>query len=98
MSGNESRLAAISEITKAIPFETSMTEPLKKIWASDVFGLEQMEESFSKSAFKAMKKTVETGAALDPAKADVVAAAMKDWGQRCQVLLSYFLSNDQYHC
>jgi glutamine synthetase len=79
MSGNESRLAAISEITKAIPFETSMTEPLKKIWASDVFGLEQMEESLSKSAFKAMKKTVETGAALDPATADVVAAAMKDW-------------------
>jgi glutamine synthetase len=79
MSGNQSRLEAVSEITKKPPFITSMTDPLKQIWASDVFGLEQMEESLSKSAFKAMKKTVETGAALDPATADVVAAAMKDW-------------------
>lgn len=79
MSGNESRLEAISGISKAAPFDTGMTAPLKKIWASDVFGLEQMEESLSKSAFKAMKKTVQTGAALDPATADVVAAAMKDW-------------------
>ncbi len=79
MSGNESRLKAIYEITKATPFEASMTEPLSKIWASDVFGLEQMEESLSKSAYKAMKKTVQTGEALDPATADIVAAAMKDW-------------------
>lgn len=79
MSGNESRLEAISGISKAAPFDIGMTAPLKEIWASDVFGLVQMEESLSKSAFKAMKKTVETGAALDPATADVVAAAMKDW-------------------
>jgi glutamine synthetase len=44
-----------------------------------VFGLEQMEESLSKSAFKAIKKTVQTGAELDTAVADTVAAAMKDW-------------------
>ena len=79
MSGNESRLEAISGISKAAPFDIGMTAPLKEIWASDVFSLVQMEESLSKSAFKAMKKTVETGAALDPATADVVAAAMKDW-------------------
>jgi len=79
MSGNESRLKAIDDIANAVPFNTKMTEPLSKIWASDVFGLHQMEESLSKSAFKAMKKTVETGAELDPATADMVAAAMKDW-------------------
>ena len=79
MSGNQSRLSAVSEITKAAAFETSMTAPLKDIWATDVFGLEQMEESLSKSAFKAMKKTVQTGAELDPAVADMVASAMKDW-------------------
>ncbi|MCL4108328.1 UNVERIFIED_CONTAM: hypothetical protein GTU68_065356 [Idotea baltica] len=38
-----------------------------------------MEEALSKKAFKSMKKTVETGEALDPGTADVVAAAMKDW-------------------
>lgn len=79
MSGNESRLKAIYEITNTGPFEAKMTEPLSKIWASDVFGLRQMEESLSKSAFKAIKKTVETGAELDAATADMVAAAMKDW-------------------
>ena len=79
MSANESRLKAVNDITNAVPFNTKMTEPLSKIWASDVFGLHQMEESLSKSAFKAMKKTVETGAELDSATADMVAAAMKDW-------------------
>ena len=79
MSGNESRLQAIKDITNAKPFETGMTEPLSKIWASDVFDLKQMEESLSKSAFKAIKKTVHTGEELDPATADMVASAMKAW-------------------
>jgi glutamine synthetase len=56
-----------------------MPDPLSKIWASDVFNLAKMEQSLSKNAFKAMKNTVQTGAPLDPATADVVAAAMKDW-------------------
>ena len=38
-----------------------------------------MEEALSKNAFKEMKKTVQTGAPLDQATADIVAAAMKDW-------------------
>jgi glutamine synthetase len=79
MSGNESRLQAVYDITGAKPVETEMTEPLSKIWACDVFGLEQMEESLSKAAFKAIKKTVQTGTELDAVTADMVAAAMKDW-------------------
>ena len=79
MSGNESRLLAISEITNSEGYETSTPEPLSSIWASDVFNLAKMEECLSKNAFKAMKTTFETGALLDPATADVVAAAMKDW-------------------
>jgi glutamine synthetase len=79
MSGNESRLQAVCDITRAKPVETEMTAPLSEIWACDVFGLEQMEESLSKAAFKAIKKTVQTGAELDSVTADVVAAAMKDW-------------------
>jgi len=79
MSGNASRLAAISAITSAQPKDLQMPEPLSKIWACDVFNLAKMEESLSKNAFKAIKKTVQTGALLDTATADVVAAAMKDW-------------------
>jgi glutamine synthetase len=79
MSDQNSRFNAVLEITNATPYTTSMTDPLKEIWACDVFGLQQMEESLSKSAFKAIKKTVQTGAELDSSTADVVAAAMKDW-------------------
>ncbi|APR67383.1 glutamine synthetase III [Thalassolituus oleivorans] len=79
MSGSKSRFTAISEISNAVPFATKMTDSLKKIWATDVFSLAQMEESLSKSAFKAMKKTVQTGAELPNDVADDVAAAMKDW-------------------
>ncbi len=79
MSGNESRLQAIYQITNREPTLTKMTKPLEKIWATDVFTLAKMEEALSKKAFKAMQKTVQSGAALDEATADVVAAAMKDW-------------------
>ena len=79
MSGNEVRQQAIGEITKRTPTMQEPTRPLSEIWATDVFDLATMEESLSKNAFKAMKETVRTGAPLDPAIADVVAAAMKDW-------------------
>ena len=79
MSGNESRLQAISQITNRKPIAVTMTDRLGKIWADDVFNLARMEWALSKNAFKAVKKTVQTGAPLDSATADVVAAAMKEW-------------------
>ncbi|MCF2949386.1 glutamine synthetase III [Paraglaciecola aquimarina] len=79
MSGLNYRKTAINEITKRAPKKCGPTDPLKKIWATDVFSLAAMEEALSKNAFKAMKKTVQTGSPLDTATADVVAAAMKDW-------------------
>ncbi|MDH5218572.1 MAG: glutamine synthetase III [Gammaproteobacteria bacterium] len=79
MSGNKSRVQAISQITNRQPMVVKKPEPLSSIWACDVFNLAKMEEALSKTAFKSMKNTVQTGAPLDPATADVVAAAMKDW-------------------
>ena len=79
MSGNESRVQAIYQITNREPTPVETPEPLSKIWACDVFNLAKMEESLSKNAFKAIKKTVTTGAQLDAATADIVAAAMKEW-------------------
>lgn len=79
MSANPGRAAAISSIINRQPKQVSATQPLNKIWASDVFNLATMEEALSKNAFKAMKNTFQTGAPLDPATADVVAAAMKEW-------------------
>ena len=79
MSGNESRLEAIRQITNLTPMPVKTPRSLDKIWACDVFNLAKMEEALSKNAFKALKKTVQTGAPLDAATADVVAAAMKEW-------------------
>jgi glutamine synthetase len=79
MSGNESRVQAIYQITNREPMQVAMPEKLGDIWAEDVFNLERMEWVLSKNAFKSVKKTVQTGAPLDPATADVVAAAMKEW-------------------
>lgn len=79
MSGNESRLQAIYQITNREPSASDKTDALSEIWACDVFNLDTMEESLSKNAFKAITKTVKTGVTLDSATADIVAAAMKEW-------------------
>ncbi len=79
MSSNQSRAQAIARITNRVSKAYAPTEPLKDIWGCDVFNLATMEEALSKNAFKAMKNTVMTGAALDPVVAEVVAAAMKEW-------------------
>ncbi|RCU49573.1 glutamine synthetase type III [Corallincola luteus] len=79
MSGNQARLMAISNITNGSAMDVCTPKLMKDLWACDVFDFAKMEQSLSKNAFKAMKKTVQTGAPLEPATADVVAAAMKDW-------------------
>ena len=79
MSGNTSRVQAVNAITNRKPITVSKPEKLGDIWATDVFNLDRMEWALSKKAFKAVKKTVQTGEPLDAATADVVAAAMKEW-------------------
>lgn len=82
MTANDIRQVAITEVLNRQPAETEEILPLSDMWACDVFGLAAMEEALSKNAFKAMKRTVQTGEPLDAATADVVAAAMKDWAMR----------------
>ena len=79
MSRNEAREQAVFEITTGEPIAAVKSKSLEEIWASDVFTLVKMEDALSKTAFKAMKKTMETGTALDADVADDVAAAMKTW-------------------
>ena len=79
MSRNEARAQAVFEITTGEPVPVAKPSTLEDIWASDVFTLVKMEEALSKSAYKAMKRTMETGATLSPEVADDVAAAMKTW-------------------
>jgi len=79
MSRSEARAQAVFEITTGEPVTAEKPKALAEIWASDVFTQAKMEDALSKSAFKAMKKTMETGSPLDLEIADDVAAAMKSW-------------------
>lgn len=79
MSGNYVRIEAAQQITNSKNYNTKMTKPLSKIWATDVFNLAKMEEALSKKAFKVMKKCMKTGEPVDMETADAVAAAMKEW-------------------
>jgi glutamine synthetase len=79
MSGNDSRLQAICDITNREPMPATPPGKLEELWAADVFSLSKMQQSLPKSIFKSVKKTIESGETLDVSIADVVAVAMKDW-------------------
>jgi glutamine synthetase len=79
MSGNESRLQAVYQITNREKILPKTSKSLKDLWATDVFSLSKMQASLPKDAFKSVKKTIQTGEKLDASVADVVAIAMKDW-------------------
>lgn len=52
---------------------------LNEVFGSNVFNDSIMRERLPKATYKALKKTVDGGLPLDPAVAEVVASAMKDW-------------------
>ncbi|AWK49711.1 glutamine synthetase type III [Clostridium beijerinckii] len=52
---------------------------INEIFASNVFNDSVMKERLPKATYKALKKTIEKGTALEPEVADIVASAMKDW-------------------
>ena len=79
MSGNESRMQAIYQITNREPMPPKAPKRLEELWAADVFTLSKMQESLPKSVFKSIRKTIQTGEPLDISVADAVAVAMKDW-------------------
>lgn len=56
-----------------------MSEKLSELFGIDVFNDSVMMERLPKKTYEALKKTIENGEDLDPAVAEVVANAMKDW-------------------
>jgi len=82
MSGSTIRQQAISKISA---FKTS-SPPLNyketasgTLFGANVFGLGAMKAHLPKDVYKSLKKTIDGNQPLDPATADVVAAALKDW-------------------
>jgi glutamine synthetase len=52
---------------------------LKDVFGSNVFSEAEMQARLPKTAYKSLMKTIHEGAPFDPAVADSVAAAMRDW-------------------
>ena len=81
MSASSARSAAIAaanyyRVTPTLQYKATHTAAT---YGSAVFNEKVMQARLPKGVFKSLKKTIETGSALDPSTADVVALALKDW-------------------
>lgn len=82
MSGSTARFQAIQAVTNYQPISTPLNfaeTPGSELFGTNVFSQKVMKDRLPKSVFKSVMKTIELGEPLDPAVADTVAAAMKDW-------------------
>jgi glutamine synthetase len=81
LSGSKARLTAIDAVKSyeapARFFPTP--EAPGEIFGQNVFSKAVMQKRLPKQVFKSVMGTIEHSKTLDPAVADVVAAAMKDW-------------------
>ncbi|GAA4107527.1 glutamine synthetase III [Nocardioides fonticola] len=81
MTANPVRLQAIAAVqaTTPPPFTFDPAEEPGAIFGENVFSLQMMQKRLPKGVYKSVLSTIEKSAPLDPAVADAVASAMKDW-------------------
>jgi glutamine synthetase len=81
MNGTTVRQQAVSAVAsyKLKPKADGKAQRLEDVYGSEVFGLAAMKASLPKDVYRSIRRTIETGQALDPSVADIVATAMKDW-------------------
>lgn len=58
---------------------TGPRDNVEKVYGQDVFSERLMQQRLPKDVFRRLQRTIKLGERLDPAVADVVASAMKDW-------------------
>ncbi|MBM4061971.1 MAG: hypothetical protein FJ265_12880, partial [Planctomycetes bacterium] len=75
------RLAAIQLIARKFPVvaDNRPDTQVPDLFGVNVFGIDQMRSRLSESAYRALRSCMEHGQELDPALADQVATAMKEW-------------------
>jgi glutamine synthetase len=56
-----------------------LTEPANQVFGADVFDTAAQRERLPKAVYKALQDTLANSYALEPALADAIALAMKDW-------------------
>jgi len=81
MSGSTARLAAIHAVidTELSQGNVDMDISSAEVFGVNVFGKTVMKERLPRDVYKIILNTIDEGAKLDSATANVVAAAMKDW-------------------
>ncbi|MBE2198994.1 MAG: glutamine synthetase III [Anaerolinea sp.] len=82
MSGNESRLKAISAVVNYQPISAPLNfaeTSAGDLFAVNVFNSKVMKQRLPKAVYKSLMETIQKGKKLDISTADAVAAAMKDW-------------------
>src|ERR1700730_13326712 len=81
LSGNAVRLQAINNVESYVPPTVSFVpgEEPGEVFGSNVFTKAEMQARLPKAVYKSISATIEKGTKLDPAVADAVAVAMKDW-------------------
>ncbi|TWU30166.1 glutamine synthetase III family protein [Bythopirellula polymerisocia] len=80
--GRSPRMAAIAAVTNYQPLSPPLdftNTPAHVLFGQNVFSKSVMKDRLPKPIYKSLIKTIEAGEKLDPAIADVVASAMKDW-------------------
>jgi glutamine synthetase len=77
---NSVRKQAVADIARqpVAPF-VKISETPDELFGSNVFGFAAMKAHLPKDVFRSLKKTIEKGEPLNPAVADVVAAAIREW-------------------
>src|ERR1700691_977887 len=81
LSGNAVRLQAINNVEAYLPPTVSCVpgEEPGEVFGSNVFTKAEMQARLPKAVYKSIVATIEKGTKLDPAVADAVAVALKDW-------------------
>ena len=76
MSARSNAIQQIAGSHREIPAPTT---DIDAIFGCDVFSLDVLQKRLPKPVFRTLKATFDKGERLDPAIADTVACAMKDW-------------------
>ncbi|MDE0910852.1 MAG: glutamine synthetase III [Myxococcota bacterium] len=82
MSGSAARQKAIEAVTSYKPISKPLNfseVSAQELFGCNVFNTSVMQARLPKAVYKSVLSTIETGSRLDPAVADVIANAMKDW-------------------
>jgi glutamine synthetase len=77
-----SRQSAVRSISKSVPpspERASVSDKLPEMFGSHVFKDSVQRQRLAHPVYEALRRTIDTGALLDPSIADAVATAMKEW-------------------